>query len=156
MAAKRPIEIEKPFLTDEQWEKLSVHLPKPKPNRRGGQKPVDHRPVVEGLLWMLRNGSRWRDLPKYYPSASTCWRRLDEWEEKGVWVKIWHSFLGELNESGRLDWEEAFADASFAPAKKGATELEKPRKEKVQSGWWWSMVKEFRWRHFSKVPRQRK
>ena len=54
-----------------------------------------------------------------YPSASTCWQRLQQWEEQGVWLKIWRKFLSELDEQSQLDWEETFADGSFASAKKG-------------------------------------
>ena len=68
-AAKRETTIENPILTDELWEKLSSHPPTPKHNRKEGQKPVEHRPIVEALLWMLRNGPHWNDLHKYHPSA---------------------------------------------------------------------------------------
>ena len=68
---------------------------------------------------------------------------LVEWEGEEVLVKIWHGFLDTLDEQGLLDWDEVFVDASFSPAKKGATESEKPSGERVRSGWWWQMVKEF-------------
>jgi len=51
--------------------------------------------------------------------VSTCWRRLAEWEETGVFVDMWHEFINELDEQGRIDWNEIFMDGSFAPAKKG-------------------------------------
>ncbi len=83
--------------------------------------PNDYnRDVFEGIAWVLRSGAWWQDLPKVYPSPSTCWRRLQEWEEQGLWLKIWRKFLSELEEQGQLEWEETFADGSFAPAKKGA------------------------------------
>ena len=131
------------FVTDAQWEKIKPFLPKRRPSARGGRPPVDDRACLEGILWVLRSGARWRDLPERYPSPSTCWRRLVEWEDAGVLVKVWHSFLDTLDEQGLLDWDEVFVDASFSPAKKGATESEKPNAERVQSGWWWQMVKEF-------------
>ena len=131
------------FVTDAQWEKIKPFLPKRRPSARGGRPPVDDRACLEGILWVLRSGARWRDLPERYPSPSTCWRRLVVWEDAGVLVKVWHSFLDTLDEQGLLDWDEVFVDASFSPAKKGATESEKPNAERVQSGWWWQMVKEF-------------
>ena len=63
-------------LTDEQWKKIEPHIPKFKRSRKGGRKPIEDRRIFEGILWVLRSGARWKDLPKEYPSASTCWRRL--------------------------------------------------------------------------------
>jgi transposase len=131
------------FVTDAQWEKIKPFLPKRRPSARGGRPPADDRACLEGILWVLRSGARWRDLPERYPSPSTCWRRLVEWEVADVLIKVWHSFLDTLDEQGLLDWDEVFVDASFSPAKKGATESEKPKAGRVQSGWWWQMVKEF-------------
>lgn len=60
------------FLNDGQWQKIEPLLPKPKLNPRGGRPPASDRYVLEGILWMLRSGVRWCDLPSWYPSASTC------------------------------------------------------------------------------------
>lgn len=132
-------------LTDEQWAKIAPLLSEPKASPRGGPKPIPNRPVFEGILWMLRAGARWQDLPKRFPSPSTCWRRLRDWEEQGVWVKAWRAFLAELDAQGQLDWAEAFADGSFAPAKKGGRASGKRSEAKARSGWWWSTAKVFLW-----------
>jgi transposase len=109
---------------------------------KGGRKPINNRDVFEGIAWVLRSGACWKDLPPQYPSASTCWRRLQQWEDQGVWLRIWRKFLSELDERKQLEWEETFADGSFAPAKKGVCVSERPNVEKVRSGWWWSMARE--------------
>jgi transposase len=132
-------------LTDEQWKKIELLLPSVKRSKRGGRPVAENRACLEGIIWVLRSGARWKDLPAKYPSPSTCWRRLRDWEEQDVWLDIWRSFLGELDEQGRLDWEETFADGSFAPAKKGAPASERPNAEKVRSGWWWQAAKVFLW-----------
>ena len=106
-------------LTDSQWAHIAPLLPEPKASPQGGPKPIANRPVFEGILWVLRSGARWKDLPERYPSPSTCWRRLRRWEEQGIWLKAWRTLLGQLDEQGQLDWAETFADGSFAPAKKG-------------------------------------
>ncbi|HEY1064538.1 MAG TPA: transposase [Pirellulales bacterium] len=153
---RREINIESPELSDEQWAKLAEWLPDEPKSPRGGPNPVPNRAALEGILWVLRNGGRWRSLPRGYPSAATCWRRLNDWEEQGVWLEIWRGFLDSLEEQGRLKWDECFADASFAPAKKGAQESAKPRKARERSGWWWSMAKEYLWHVRSPAPRRRK
>lgn len=133
----------KPMLTDEQWKKIEPLLPEFPRSPRGGPKPINNRDCFEGILWVLRSGARWKDLPDSYPSASTCWRRLRDWEESEVWLTLWRVFLAELDEQGKLDWEQVFADGSFAPAKKGASAWEKPNVEKVRSGWWWQTARVF-------------
>jgi transposase len=74
----------------------------------------DNRAVLEGILWILRTGARWKDLPERYPSPSTCWRRLKKWEQEGIWLKIWRTFLGQLDEKGQLNWSECFLDGMIS------------------------------------------
>jgi len=112
----------KPFVTDEQRIRLEPFRPKPQPSAKGGPKPRGNRQVFDGIIWV--------------------WRRLQQWEEQGVWLKIWRKFLSELDQQGQLDWEETLADGSLAWAKKGAHALERPKAGRVQSGWWWSMARE--------------
>jgi len=134
-----------PLLSEMQWQKIEPLLPKLK-RRRRGRPPKDNRVVLEGILWILKTGARWRDLPRDMGvSSSVCWRRLQAWERKGVWLRIWRAFLSELDQGGRLDWQESFLDGSFAPAKKGATESAKPSVGRAQSGWWWSTARVFLW-----------
>jgi transposase len=141
-------------LTDRQWEKIWPHLPKHTLSRKGGRPPADERQCLEGILWVLRSGARWKDLPEDFPSPSTCWRRLRDWEEAGVWLNMWRIFLGELDQRGRIGWEETFADGSFAPAKKGGLASAKPNAARVRSGWWWSAAKVFLWeRSWSRLAR---
>ncbi len=134
---------DRPLLTDEQWERVRPLLPRPKPGRRGGRPWADDRACLEGILWVLRTGARWKDLPERYPSPSTCWRRLRRWEEEEVWLEMWRAFLATLDERGELDWSEAFVDASFVPAKKGGAGLGPPRGGRAQSLWWWSTARVF-------------
>ena len=145
-----------PLLKDDQWKKIEPLLPKTAPGKKGGRPWQNNRQVLEGILWVLKTGARWRDLPEIYPSPSTCWRRLKLWEEMGIWLDVWRALLSQLDEKQYLDWEETFADGSFAPAKKGACASEKPNVEKVRSGWWWSTAKVFLWEAHLLRPRRRK
>lgn len=104
-------------LTDAQWEVLQPHIP---PQGRMGRPRADDRRVLNGILWVLRTGARWYDLPREYGHPSTCWRRLRRWQEEGVWARMIQALLGLLDKQGRLRWERALLDGSFAPAKRGA------------------------------------
>lgn len=128
-------------LTESQWLKIERLLPKEKLSPHGGRRRIDDREVMEGILWVLRSGARWKDLPREYPSATTCWRRLRDWEEAGVWLSIWRAFLSELDDAGQLDWHEVFADGTFASAKKGVPRSERPNAARVQSLWWWQTAR---------------
>src|SRR5579859_2044668 len=76
--------------------------------------------------------------------------------ERGVWLHIWRTFLSELNERQQLKWSESFLDGSFAPAKKGAAESEKPSGVRGRSGWWWSTAAVFLWETtFTLHPRRK-
>lgn len=139
----------KPILTDEQWKKIEPWLPQPKlqsKRRKRGRPRKTNRQVLEGILWILKTGARWRDLPKDFGvSSSVCWKRLRLWEAQGAWLRLWRAFLSELDQQDRLDWDEVFLDGSFASAKKGATELAKPSAAKARSGWWWSTARVYLW-----------
>ena len=103
-------------LQDDQWNLIAPLLPRR--NQRGRPR-VDDRGLLEGILWILRSGARWKDLPRQYGTSSTCHRRLQEWEVQGVWDQIWLQFLSTLDEDSKLDWSQAFLDGSFVPAQKG-------------------------------------
>ena len=59
-------------LTDAQWAQIEPHLPRPTRSRKGGRPPIEPRAVIDGILWVLKTGARWRDLPEGYPGGSTC------------------------------------------------------------------------------------
>src|SRR5213082_3535067 len=108
------------LLTDEQWELIAPLFPRP--TRRAdkrGRPPAANRACLEGILWILQTGAAWRFLPDEFPSPATCWRRLQQWEQEGVWLNACRTLLGALDEEGLLKWDETFLDGSFATAKKG-------------------------------------
>ena len=119
------------LLTDEQWELIEPLLPAPRRRRDNRGRPwASNRACFEGILWILQTGAAWRFLPDEFPSPSTCWRRLKQWEDEGVWLKAWRALLGALDEEGLLKWDETFLDGSFAPAKKGALAVGKTKRGK--------------------------
>jgi transposase len=121
-------------LTNEQWERLKVHLPEPQKLGMGRPRR-DNREVLNGILWVLKTGARWQDLPERYGSYQTCHRRFQEWVKLGVIEKMLEQLARDLHEQGDLDLSECFIDGSFVAAKKGVSRLGKPRKERVQNLW---------------------
>lgn len=87
-----------------------------------GRPRADDRRTLDAILFVLRTGCRWCDLPQELGSASTAWRRLKAWEESGVWEHIWRGVLSSLEAKDKLEWAQAFLDGSFVPAKKGDVE----------------------------------
>ena len=143
-------------LTEAQWDKVRVHLPPPKRRPKGGRPPVDDRRCFEGIPWVLWTGAPWSEVPERYGSPTTCWRRLKAWEESGVLLALWRAFLAQLNDQGKIRWDECFVDGSFAPAKKGGPGSAPPSAARAHSGWFWSMARGLRWEHtWTRRPRRR-
>jgi len=108
-------------LKDEQWAIVEPLLPKPTRRADGKGRPrVDDRAILNGILWILRTGAPWHDMPNRYPAYQTCHRRFQEWVEKGVFEEILRTLVKDVKERGGLDLTECFIDGSFVIAKKGA------------------------------------
>jgi transposase len=121
----------KRMLTDEQWERIAPFFPKHPPSPLGGRPRADDRASLEGILWLIRTGARWQDIPVDLPSGSTCWRRLREWAGAGILAHIQAILIQELDDLGAIDFEELLADATFIRAKKGVPMLVTPRLARV-------------------------
>ncbi|MGA7924407.1 MAG: IS5 family transposase [Candidatus Sulfotelmatobacter sp.] len=118
-------------LTDVQWAILDSLIPEPLRRTDGRGRPwKERRTVLNGILWVLRTGAPWSDLPERYPSYQTCHRRFQQWVGSGVMRGILEALALELKVRGVLNVEEAFIDGSFAPAKKGARRSGKPKRGK--------------------------
>jgi transposase len=109
-----------PQLTDKQWRLISDLFVDPTPSEQGGRPRIPPRPCVEGILGVLRTGARWRDLPKSFPGYATCWRRFCDWTADGVWEQAWRRLVHRLDQRQRVNFQESFADGTFASEKKGA------------------------------------
>jgi transposase len=121
----------KRMLTDEQWERIAPHFPPHPPSPKGGRPRASDRECLEGILWLMRTGARWQDMPVDLPSGSTCWRRLQEWAGDDVLAEVHAILLEELAELGAIDFGELLADATFIRAKKGAPTSARPRPARV-------------------------
>ena len=107
-------------LTDEQWAILEPLLSS-EPSSIRGRPPVhDDRAVLNGILWVLRTGAAWADLPERFPSSSTCYRRFSKLVKSGVLRKILEALARDLKERGTMNFSECFIDGTFVIAQKGA------------------------------------
>jgi transposase len=113
----------KRMLTDEQWERIAPYFPEHPPSPKGGRPRESDRECLEGVLWVLRTGARWQDVPVDFPSGSTCWRRLQEWAGDGVLADIHAILIAELDALKGVDFSELFGDATFLRAKKGGDDV---------------------------------
>src|SRR3954453_2839758 len=113
----------KPLVSDELWTMLQPLIPprKPRRYRYPGRKPVEDRQALTGILFVLKTGIRWEDLPAEMGCGCgmTCWRRLRDWNEAGVWQELPERLLAALHEADRIDWDRALIDSSFVRARGG-------------------------------------
>ena len=107
-------------LTNEQWNRIEPIIIATTPAKDPrGRKERDPREVMNGILWILRTGAPWKDIPPRYPPYQTCHRRFQLWVKQGVFRLILKELAEDLYERGKIDIREAFIDGSFSPAKKG-------------------------------------
>ncbi len=103
------------LLSDELWELIQPLLPKPKPRRRRypGRKPLSDRRVLTGILFVLKSGIPWQMLPPEMGCGSgmSCWRRLRDWQEAGVWQRLHELLLSKLRAADQIDWSRAPVDS---------------------------------------------
>lgn len=118
-------------LTEKQWVVLSSLLPKQN-FQKGGRPRADDRQVLNGILWVLRTGAQWSEMPPQYGSYVTAWRRLRQWEEDGTWERIWKRLVGILSQQDKLVLSVGMVDGTFAPAKKGGVWWDQRRRAKAQ------------------------
>jgi transposase len=104
------------------WERVSPLLPVVERRvRYPGRKRIDDRRCLEGILFVLFSGLPWDAVPgELGVSGVTCWRRLQEWQQAGVWQRLLLVLVDELEQRGQRDRARLIVDASIAPAKKGA------------------------------------
>jgi transposase len=108
----------KELVPNELWEIVSPLLPEHEPSPKGGRPRIDDRKALTGIIFVLRTGIPWEYLPMEMGCGSgmTCWRRLQEWQEAGVWDALTQTLLEHLREADRLDWSRAAVDSATVRA----------------------------------------
>jgi transposase len=128
-------------LTDEQWTLLHPLIPAPPRRRDGRGRPWRAtREVLNGVLWILRSGARWQDLPERFPPYQTCHRRFQPWVRDGVLRRVLEALAEDLRTRGEIDLSECFIDGTFVVAKKGGVPWVPPNGAKARSSWAWQTL----------------
>jgi transposase len=123
-------------LTDIQWQQIKRFIPGDpvRPDRRG--RPwSDQRQVLNGILWILRTGAPWKDLPARYGAYQTVHRRFTRWRKQGIIKTVLQGLAEDLHKRGGFDLSECFIDGSFAPAKKGGLAWARPSAARAVKSW---------------------
>jgi transposase len=112
----------KPLLPDDLWVIVDPLLPTEPPKPTGGRPRVPDRAALTGIIFVLKSGIPWEMLPQEMGCGSgvTCWRRLRDWQDAGVWDRLHQTLLDRLGDAGRIDWDRASLDSASVPAKRGA------------------------------------
>src|SRR6187431_1199634 len=102
-----------PLVPDALWSFFSALLPPHPPRPKGGRPPINDRAALTGILFVLKSGIPWEMLPQEMGCGSgmTCWRRLRDWQQAGVWDLIHFALLDWLARSDQIDWSLAIVDS---------------------------------------------
>jgi transposase len=110
-------------LTNEQWEKIEPLLPPQKP--RTGRPAHEHRNLLNGILWILRTGAPWRDLPERYGKWTTVYSRFQRWRKHEVWKRVLAELQTMADQQGEVNWELHFEDGTIIRAHQHAAGAKK-------------------------------
>ena len=111
----------KPILPDELWSIIEPLLPIHTPSPKGGRPRLDNRAALTGILFVLRTGLPWEYLPKELGCGSgmSCWRRLRDWQQTGLWQQLHDAMLHRLRQYDQIEWERASIDSASVPSPPG-------------------------------------
>jgi transposase len=147
----------KELVTDELWEVIEPLLPEEPPKPKGGRLRINDRATIPGILFVLKSGIPWEMLPQEMGCGSgmTCWRRLKEWHQAGVWKLLHQALLDRLGNADRIDWSRASLDSASVAAPGGAKRPVPTRRTAANGArsaiLWWT-VGSSRWRSSSRRP----
>ncbi len=133
----------KSLVTDELWALVEPLLPHEPPKPKGGRPRVPNKAALMGILFVLKSGIPWQMLPQEMGCGSgmTCWRRLKEWHEAGVWNRLRKTMLDRLAKADEIDWKRASLDSASVPAPGGAKRrgpIRRTRTNRARSVTFWS------------------
>jgi transposase len=95
-------------LTEKQWESVLLAIPEDKASPQGGRPHSNFRGILDGILWIILKNASWRELPRDYPSDTTCWRWYMRWEKTKAFGKMFQAFTATLEPDQKLEWINAY------------------------------------------------
>ena len=109
------------LVSDDLWAAIAPLLPPEPPKPKGGRPRLPDRAALTGILFVLKSGLPWEMLPAEMGCGSgmSCWRRLRDWQDAGVWAALHRVLLEHLQAAGQIDWRRAALDSASVPAKGG-------------------------------------
>jgi transposase len=118
------------LLPDDLWAEIADLFPVPASSPDGGRPPTDPRVVLTAILFVLKTGIAWEDLPAeaFGCSYKTCQRRIADWAANGLWARLHRRFLARLREADRIDWSRAVVDTSSVKAPLGGQKPARTRR----------------------------
>jgi putative transposase len=107
------------------WAQIEPLLPPPEPKKGpGGRPPIPDRDVIDGIIYVLRSGCPWKQVPKQFCSGSTCHLHFSRWVRSGVFTRLWAVLCEHYDEFKGIKWDWQSIDAALGKApgivKKGA------------------------------------
>lgn len=138
------------LLADRLWNEIEPLLPKHPPSPKGGRPRVEDRKALTGIIFVLRTGVPWQMIPKEMGcgSGSTCWRRMEEWTDAGVWPQVLERLLRALGKAGKIHLSRAVIDSASVRAVFGGRTRGQTRRtaeKTAANGMFSRMPKEIRW-----------
>ena len=133
----------KPLVSDELWSLIEPLLPPEPPKPKGGRPRISNRAALTGIIFVLKSGIPWEMLPQELGCGSgvTCWRRLRDWQQAGVWERLHRVLLDRLGAADQIDWGRTSLDSATVPAKRGArrpARIQRIRANRARSAMLWS------------------
>jgi transposase len=117
-------------LTDTAWTQLAPLLPR---NQRRGRW-CDHPRVINGILWKLRTGAPWRDLPERYGPWQTCYDRFIRWRRDGTWDRLLAHAQTKSDAVGELEWVVSVDSSSVRAHQHAAGARKRPARADIKGG----------------------
>jgi transposase len=118
--------IRKQQVNDALWDVIAPLLPPEPPKPDGGRPRIPDRRVLGGSLLVLRTGMGWQELTceMGFGSGSTCWRRLRDWQDAGVWERLHRTLLDRRSDADKIDWSRVSVDSASMAAKSNGLECQ--------------------------------
>ena len=101
-------------LSEQQWQRIEPLLPPLKSGKRG-HPYGDHRPIINGILWVLNTGAPWADLPERSGPHQTVYDRFVRWQKRGIWQELLVALQAYEDANGRLHWHYGAGDSTIIP-----------------------------------------